>query len=395
MIAEVMRANGAEGYEADLIEKELPRLNRLAGRCVESREDSPAASKPVGEKANEITADIGAKISAQFMGQMKDLSTMNRQEVNETLKKIREDINNVRVAVLEKATDVFCPDTLKNNHRLEMSDRASQTTMDAQLPPTPVQQHRVSEQYSAVRSVKEPDSTAKEDLARQIPPHDPNINVAWRTPALPHDQETDPARQSPTLNLQAENSSPRTPSVLHEQGTTGSAKQTSTIICRDCNQSFHNLSSLYRHLQLGCHTKPFSPPPIGPKSATGSSTKPRAQPQSQRKTNPDDSSYPSLYRPSNKTTEPDRGPPQMDGARDSADPAAQLLVPETQNFENRVSHGYVCEVCYESFESKKLLHRHLKEEGHLRRRVPQKDDPSKIPSKLKMSKKGLETKDCA
>ena len=405
-MAEVMRANGAEEYEADLIEKELPRLNKLAGRCVDSRENSPAASKPTGEKVSEITADIGAKISAHITEQMKALSAIDLGNVNETLKKIQEDINNVRVAVLEKVTDVFCPDTSKNNHRLEnakcqMSDRASQTTMDTsykpdkaqylwkvlpqdnqlcqsqghQLPHMPVQQHRVPGQYSAVRSVKEPDSTAKEHQARQIPSHDPNTNAASRTPALPHDQDPDSA----ILHLQGENSSPRTPSVLHEQASTGSAKQTNTIICRNCNQPFHNPNSLYRHLRSCCRNGTLPPPLVSPKSTAGSSTKPRAQPPSQRKANPDDAGYPSVYRPS-KPTETDRGPPQMDGAQDflvgsQPDPAAQLLGPETlsTSLEKRVSSshgGHACEVCHQSFESKKLLYGHLKEEGHLRRRAP-------------------------
>lgn len=399
MIAEVMRANGAREYQADLIEKELPRLSRLAGSYVKSGEDLPTASRPAEEEVNEITADIETKISAQFMEQTKTLSAANREELNETLEKIREDIKNVRVAILEKVADLFRPDALKSDHRLEnpdyqTSDRASQTTRDAfcqpdkaqyqkmahlqdellcespdhQSPHTPVQQ---------LRSVKEAVSTTKENefaSAKQISPRDRNMDSAKRTFALPYEKKMDPVRQIP---MHDEKLPQRKNPVPHEQITNPAKNQNTMITCRKCNKSFDNHGSLHIHLRSGSHFGPFPPLFIGAGStdaATETSTKPRTK--GQRETNAESPAYPSLYRP-NKPPETERDRPQMDGARDivgsEPDPAAQLLPPETLSttLVNRINHGHTCQVCHESFDSKKQLHQHLKDEGHLRTRDDQ------------------------
>ena len=405
MIAEVMRANGAEMYQSEVIEKELPRLNRLAAPCVNSREDPPAASKPADEKFGEVTTDIKAKISAQFLEQMKALSATSREEVNENVKKLREDINRVRDAVLEKVTDVFHPDALKSNHRLKnldyrTSDRASQTTMDAswqldkaqpqddllcesqghQPPHTSVQQNLVPEQYSAIRSVKEPQSTVKEDgpaSPRQISPRDRNIDSARRTPTLPHGQDMVVVKQSPTTYPHGEKSQRKHP-IPSEQVTDSAKKQNDTIVCRKCSKSFAHKGALHDHLRSGSHYGPFPALPSGTEStgaaATEASTKPRIK--DQREIKPESQGYPSSYRP-NKSTEWDRGPSQWDGTRDTVgfypDPAAQLLPPETSSaaLVNRVSHGHTCQVCYKSFEIKQQLQSHLRDEGHLRIRGDQ------------------------
>ncbi|KAL8786307.1 MAG: hypothetical protein Q9195_008267 [Heterodermia aff. obscurata] len=408
LIAEVMRANGAEEYKADLIEKELPRLNGLAGPYAKSGEEPPAVSRPAEEKVNEITADLEAKISAQFTGQTKALTAANREELNETLKKLREDINNVRESILEKVTDVFRPDTQKNNHGFEnlnyqTSDRASQTTRDAthqplmaqypreaqpqdemvwespdqQLLPTSLQQHHVPEQYSAIRSAKEPQSTAKENentLAKRVTPRDRNVDSARRTSARPYDENMDPVIQKPTSHPHGDQSSQRKHSVPYEP-VTDLAKQTDSIVtCRKCNKSFDHYGALQSHLRSGSHFGPFPPPVVGSEStaaATEASTKPKTKGQCEIKA--EGPAYPSLYRPNNPT-EMERGPPQLDGARDmvgsNPDPAAQLLPPGTRStpLANRVNPTLTCQACYESFESKKLLHGHLVQEGHQRSR---------------------------
>lgn len=415
MIAEVMRANGAEEYKADLIEKELPRLNKLASPYAKSGEDPLAASRPAGEKVKEITAGIEAQISAHFMEQTKALSAANREELDETLGKLREDINGVKVAILERVEDVFRPDTLKSNHCSEnldyrKSDRASQTKAqpqeallcqnpNQQSPQTPIQQHRVPEQYSAIRSVKESESTAKEDglaLASRISPGDQNIDSTGRMSSLPYDQDTDPVRQISTSYLHGDKFSQRKDPAPYEQAT-DRAKETNTIInCRKCSKTFDSYDSLRSHLRSGSHFGPFPPLVIGSKStaaATKTSAKPRAQ--GQREMNREGPGLPSLYRPS-KSTETNRGPPQMDGARDmvgsNPDPKAQLLPQEILSpiLVNRANQGHKCRVCHESFEFRPQLYRHLKEENHQRT----KDDQvwhSTIPTGPKKTKKFNQT----
>ena len=401
MIAEVMRDNGAGEYPADLIEKELVRLNRLADPSEKSREDLPIASKPAEEKANEITADIEAKISAQFIEQIKTLSASNREEMNETLEGIREDIKTTRVAILEKVTDVFRPDALKSDHRLksldyQTSDRASQTTRDVfcqpdeaqyqkqaqpqdqlvrrspvhQSPHTPVQQNRIFEQSSATRNVKEPESTAKEDgpaSARQFGPRDRNIDSARRTSAFPNDYNMDSVRQTSTTYQHGEKLSQREDPVPSKQVTDSAQKQNDKTTCRVCHKSFDNRVSLHDHLRSSSHYGPVPPLVTSTQStrvATEASTKPESP------------AYPSLYRPNN-FTETDQGPPQLDGIRDivssEPDPAAQLLPSKTlsPNLAKRAHHGRTCQVCRESFESKQQLQNHLRDEGHLRTRGDQ------------------------
>ena len=421
MIAEVMRANGAREYQADLIEKELPRLSRLAGPYAKSGEDLPTASRPAEEKVNEITADIEAKISAQFMEQTKTLSAANHEELNETLKEIREDIKNVRVAILEKVTDLFRPAALKSDHRLEnldyqTSDRASQTARDAFCQPDMAQYQKTAHPqdellcespdhqppYTPVqqlRSVKEPESTAKEEglaSAKQISPRDRNVDSAKRTSALPYEQNMDPVRQTPTSYLHSENLSQRKHPVPHERATDSAKTQNTMITCRKCHRSFDNHGSLHSHLRSGSHYGPFPPPVIGTGStaaATEASAKPRTK--GQHEINVENPGYPSLYRP-HTSTGMERDPPQMDGARDivdlEPDPAAQFLPPENLStaLVNRISHGHTCQVCHESFESKKQLCQHLKDEGHLRTRDDQRW-LSMLPTGPKKPKKSNQT----
>ena len=397
MIAEVMRTNGAAEYQADLIEKELLRLNKVVDSSAKSREDFPTPSRPAEEKSNKITAEIEAKISAPFMEQIKTLSATNREEVNGTLEGIREDIKNFRAAILEKVTDLFRPDALKSdrcskNLDYQTSDRASQTTRDASSQPdkaqyqkqaqpllcespghqspTPVQ-HLVLEQRSAIRSVKEPESTAKEDgLASGwlISPRDPNIESAWHTSIVPNDQNMDPVRQLPKTELHSEKYSQRKHPVPSKV-TDSAKKQKTTITCRKCNKSFENHASLHNHLRSGSHYGPFPPLVTGTES-TGAATEASAKPKREIKANGPD--YSSFFRP----TEADRGPPQMDGTRDifaKPNPAAHILPPETlsKTLVDRINHGPTCQVCHESFESRKELHQHLRDEGHLRSRDDQ------------------------
>ena len=399
MIAEVMRTNGAGEYQADLIEKELLRLNRVADPYAKSIEDFPTPSRPAEEKFNEITADIAAKVSAQFMEQIKTSSATNREEVNETLQGVREDIKNVRTAILEKVTDVFRPDAVMSDHRskkldYQTSDRASQTTRDASCQPDkaqyqkqaqpllcespghqslhmPVQQLAL-EQCSVIRSIKNPELMVKEDglaSAKLIRPRDRSIDSARRTSVLPNDQNMDLVRQLPKTYLHSEKVSPRKHPVPSEQVTDSAKKQNTRTTCRKCSKCFENRASLHNHLRSGSHYGPFPPLVTGTES-TGAATEASAKPKREIKANGPD--YSSFYRP----TEADRGPPQMDGTRDifaKPNPAAQLLPPETLSttLVERVNRGPTCQVCHESFESKKELHTHLKDEGHLRTRDDQ------------------------
>ena len=424
MIAEVMRANGAEEYKADLIEKELPRLNKLASPYAKSGEDPLTASRPAREKVKEITAGIEAQISAHFMGQTKALSAANREDLDETLGKLREDINSVKVAILERVEDVFRPDTLRSNHCSEnldyqKSDRASQTMKYASLQPdnaqpqdplfcqspsqqssqTPIQQHRVPEQYSDIRSVKESESTAAEDglaLASRISPGDQNIDSTGRMPSLPDDQDTDPVRQTSTSYLHGEKLSQQKDPVPYEQANDWANEANTIISCRKCSKSFDSYSSLSSHLRSGSHKRPFPSPVIGSESTTAATkTSAKLRAQGQREMNRKGPGLPSLHRPS-KSTETNRGPPQMDGARDmvgsNPDPKAQLLLQETLSpiLVNRANHGHKYPVCHGSFESRPQLYRYLEEESHQRT----KDDQvwlSTVPTGPKKTKKFNQT----
>ena len=101
MIADVMRANGAEEYKADFVEKELRRLSKSANISDESCKTSPVVSQPNPKSFGDDGLKFQKQLSECCAKQLSALAEVYRAEMHQTLESIRQESNSFGSAVIK------------------------------------------------------------------------------------------------------------------------------------------------------------------------------------------------------------------------------------------------------------------------------------------------------
>lgn len=129
MIADVMRANGAEEHKADFVEKELRRLSKSAIMPKESCENSQIAVEPNQGSLEKNSLEIQSKLSEYCAQQMSALAEANRAEMHKMLDLMRQEITSPGNAAMGTMTSALVQVSKNSRNSMESENPNLQSSI--------------------------------------------------------------------------------------------------------------------------------------------------------------------------------------------------------------------------------------------------------------------------